>query len=129
MFFERWIGVFGAPAQILSDNGLEFQNEEMRRVADRFQIKMLFTAAESPWSNGVCDKAVGLMKEVLRKLKVEEKVSRQMAMMWTAAARNRLMMKDGFSPSQWCLGETQICQTLLETIIQVVWKGERKKSI
>ena len=27
---EKWISVFGAPGKILSDNGLEFQNEKFR---------------------------------------------------------------------------------------------------
>ena len=27
MFIERWLGVFGTPKMILSDNGLEFQND------------------------------------------------------------------------------------------------------
>ena len=35
----------------------------MRRLADRFQIELLGTAAESPWSNGVCERMVGMVKE------------------------------------------------------------------
>ena len=31
---ERWIGVFGPPKKILSDNGLEFQNDKMRRMME-----------------------------------------------------------------------------------------------
>ena len=45
---ERWIGIFGAPKKILSDNGLEFQNEEVRRMKERFGIEMLSTAADRP---------------------------------------------------------------------------------
>ena len=33
--------------KILSDNGLEFQNEKVKRPMERFQIKMLNTATES----------------------------------------------------------------------------------
>ena len=47
VFVERWVGIFGAP-RVFSDNGLEFQNEEMRRLADRLQIALFGTASESP---------------------------------------------------------------------------------
>ena len=32
-------------------------------MAERWNIKLLATAAESPWSNGLCEKTVGLLKE------------------------------------------------------------------
>ena len=44
---EIEIGIFGAPQRILSNNGFEFQNDEMRMLEDWSQIKMLGTAAVS----------------------------------------------------------------------------------
>ncbi|KAA0197823.1 hypothetical protein HAZT_HAZT003652, partial [Hyalella azteca] len=38
--FTDWISLFGAPKQFLSDNGGEFNNDEMRGVADSFAIKL-----------------------------------------------------------------------------------------
>ena len=83
---------------------LEFQNEEMKRLIDRFQIEMSGTMAESHWSNGVCEKMIGMVKEGLQKVKGKENVTRQMAMMWTVAAKNSLGMRDGFSPNQLVFG-------------------------
>ena len=54
--FKSWIVVFGAPGKILSDNGLEFNNDEMRAMGEAFNIKIMTTSAESPWSNGVCER-------------------------------------------------------------------------
>ena len=46
--FTHWIVMFGAPLQFLSDNGCDFNNAQMRVLADKFNIKLLCTAAESP---------------------------------------------------------------------------------
>ena len=43
-FIMSWITTFGAPAQILSDNGLEFNNDVMRCLGDNFDMKLLCTA-------------------------------------------------------------------------------------
>ena len=51
--FVTWISFFGATKKILSDNGGDFSNKEMRELSDMFCIKLLTTAAESPWSNGI----------------------------------------------------------------------------
>ena len=46
-------------------------------------------------------------------MKGEEKVSRQMSMMWTVAAWNGLMMKDGFSPGQLVFERNQYLLNLI----------------
>ena len=68
VFVERWLGVFGAPRRVISDNRLEFQNNEMRRLADQFQIELLSTVVESPWSNGVYERMVGMVKAILQEI-------------------------------------------------------------
>ena len=113
MFVERWVGVFGAPRRVISDSGLELQNDEMRGLADRFQIELLGTAAKSPWSSGMCERMVGMVKEGLRKVKGERDVSRHMAMMWTVSAKNSLGMKDGYSPNQLVFGRNPNLPNLL----------------
>ena len=49
-------------------------------MTERLEMEMLSTAADSPWSNGICERMVGMMKEGLKKVKGEEDISRQMAM-------------------------------------------------
>ena len=48
--------IFGAPSKIFSDNGGEFNNQEMRALGEAFNIRVITTPAESPWSNGVCER-------------------------------------------------------------------------
>ena len=43
-----WISIFGTPKQFLSDNGLEFNNEDYKEMAEKLNTKVKTTAAESP---------------------------------------------------------------------------------
>lgn len=103
-FINNWIKIFGTPNRILSDNGLEFQNEDMKWMTEGFGIEQLSTAAESPWSNGMCEKTVGILKETLRKMKEEGVKDKQLALSWAVNARNCLSMTGGFSPHQLVFG-------------------------
>ena len=48
---KHWISIFGTPGKFLTDNGGEFINDEVMELAEQFNITLLTTAAESPWSN------------------------------------------------------------------------------
>ena len=54
-FIQNWIGLFGSPMKIFSDNGGEFSLEEQTHFCENFNIKISTSAAESPWSNGICE--------------------------------------------------------------------------
>ena len=109
---DGWFAIFGAPAKILSDNGGEFQNEKVRGMTERWNIKILVTAAGSPWSNGLCEKTVGILKESLRKMRDEE-VDDNTALRWVVCARNCLMNNGGFSPNQLVFGKNPILPNLM----------------
>ena len=102
---DGWFAIFGAPSKMLSDNGREFQNEKVRRMAERWSTKLLATATESPWSNGLCEKMVGILKESWRKMKDEEGIDDSMALRWVVCARNCLVNNGGFSPNQLVFGK------------------------
>ena len=59
----------------------------MRKLADMFQIDMLSTVAESPWSNGVYEKRVRIIKKGLQKVKEEKDTSRNMTIMWIVVVK------------------------------------------
>ena len=112
-FADGWFAIFGAPSKMLSDNGREFQNEKVRRMAERWSIKLLATAAESPWSNGLCEKTVGILKESWRKMKDEEGIDDSMALRWVVCARNCLVNNGGFSPNQLVFGKKPLLPNLM----------------
>jgi hypothetical protein len=90
---EKWIAVFGAPQSWLSDNGGEFLNEIFLIMSEKWNVKTKITAAESPWSNGVCAKWVGLIKDSVRKLTSEGEIGLKISLGWSVAAKNSLYNK------------------------------------
>ena len=44
---QHWIALFGAPNKILSDNGGEFNNQELQDKSENLNIEIMTMAAES----------------------------------------------------------------------------------
>ena len=68
-FIHCWISVHGPPRKLFTDNGGEFNNEEMRDMAENFNIEVKTTAAYSPWSNGLLKRHNLTLTEILLKVK------------------------------------------------------------
>lgn len=79
--------MFGAPENFKSNNGLEFQNEDLKVVCG---IKQLFTAVESPLSNGQCEKIFGLLNNSIRKMK-DDGCNRYVMLTWNITDKNSLL--------------------------------------
>ena len=97
--FELWIRVFGCPEQLLTDNGGEFNNKEYLDLCDKCNIKVLTTAAESPWSNGLVEKHNGILGHMVTKMLEDEPIDAELAIHWAVAAKNALTTVYGFSPN------------------------------
>jgi hypothetical protein len=102
--FLHWIAMFGAPRQFMSDNGGEFNNDAMRSVADSFGILLICTAAESPWSNGICERLSYIIGISVSKILEECKCDIEVASYWAISARNALHNCHGYSPNQLVFG-------------------------
>ncbi|CAL4061416.1 unnamed protein product [Meganyctiphanes norvegica] len=102
--FTSWITTFGAPKKILTDNGREFNNSEMRALGEAFNIKIMTTAAESPWSNGICERLNGVLGILVNKIIFDVKCDIRMALAWAVSARNAYDNNSGFSPNQLVFG-------------------------
>ena len=64
----HWVGIFGIMKCVLSDNGGEFVNEELREVQSILNVETLSTAAESPFQNGICERNHQVVDWILEKL-------------------------------------------------------------
>ena len=102
--FKGWISLFGGPDKLLSDCGREFNNCEMRALGEAFNIKIMTTAAESPWSNGICERLNAEIGEKVARILEEANCDLEMALAWAVSARNALGNKSGFSPNQLVFG-------------------------
>ena len=112
--FMIWISLFGPPSKFLSDNGGEFQNCEMRQLGETFNIKLMTTAAESPWSNGICEKLNGVLAQSVRKVMDESSCDVRTALAWAVSARNTLDNYSGFSPCQLVFGYNTVLPNVLK---------------
>ena len=102
--FLKWIVTFGAPRKILTDNGCEFNNSEMRTLGEAFNVKIMTTSAESPWSNGVCERLNGVIGDTVRKTMADSGCDLEVALAWAVSARNALTNYLGFAPNQLVFG-------------------------
>ena len=102
--FISWISIFGAPRKYLSDNGGEFVNSEIRELSSIFSIRLLTTAAESPWSNGICERLNSTLGNIVSKIMEDSDCGVHIALSWAVAARNAFLNKSGVSPNQLVFG-------------------------
>ena len=101
---EYWVRIFGAPTYILTDNGGEFVNDEVVEYAEKFNIQLRTTAAESAWSNGLCERHNASLANNVYKTMHDAQCSLEMAVHWSVAAKNALSNVYGFSPNQLVFG-------------------------
>ena len=101
---KAWISYFGKPKRFIADNGGEFNNRTYRDMCDLFEIKILKTAAYSPWSNGLCERHNGVLEESIKKTVEETGCSVETATVWSVSAKNTLCNQSGFSSNQMLFG-------------------------
>ena len=61
-------------------------------------------AAESPWSNGVCERHNAVIGDMVTKIVAETKCSLDIALAWTVNAKNSLRNAYRYSPNQLVFG-------------------------
>ena len=113
--FLHWIQIFGSPENFFSDNGGEFNNELMRELGELLNTRVLTTAAESPWSNGVTERHNALLADMVEKVMEDTKCSLEVAVAWSVAAKNALKNVHGFSPNQLVFGRNPNIPTVLNS--------------
>ena len=101
---RMWVNTFRVPDKILTNNGGEFNNEGLCDVSENLNTEVLATAAESPWSNGICERHNAVIGHMIDKIKNESDVSTEVALAWAINAKNSLHNVYGFSPSQLVFG-------------------------
>ena len=105
---KGWVNTFGVPDRILSDNGGEFNNRDVQDMAENLNTEILTTAAESPWSNGVCERHNAVIGNMVTKILSDSKCDLETALAWAINAKNSLHNVYGFSPAQLVFGKTPI---------------------
>ena len=63
------------------------------------------TGAESPWSNGVCERYNGVIEKCIIKTLEDTMCSFDVTVAWAVSAKNTLNTVHGFSPNQLVFGK------------------------
>ena len=111
--FKYWISIFGRPMKIISDNGGEFISDDFKAMAESMGIYITTTAAESPWSNGLCERYNQVIGESIDKIISDVNCSLTVALAWAVNAKNSLANVHGFSPAQLVFGFNPILPSVL----------------
>ena len=76
----------------------------LRELGEAFNIKIMTTAAESPWSNGACERLNDVLGSHVSKIIDDTPCELRMALAWAVSARNALANSSGSSPNQLVFG-------------------------
>ena len=74
-----WCNIIGVPEVWVSNTASHFKNQMMAALEKSLGVDRRFSVANSPWSNGTCER---MMREVVRTLKVMIHEERRTAEDW-----------------------------------------------
>ena len=95
----QWIGKFGVMKSLITDNGGEFNSDEMREIMSILNVQLCTTG-------GLCESVHAITDMMLVKLADDYgKFNSQTFLSWANMARNSLQMWNGYSSHQLVFGE------------------------
>lgn len=102
--FTSVFSKFGFPCYIVADNN-PFNSAEVKQFAKKWNIGLIFTSPHHHQSNGLVERAVGIVKEIYRKLCDESRTNDiQLAIL---EYNNSKLSHMNYSPSQLFFGRNQ----------------------
>ena len=111
VFRTTWATWAGYPSVLVADLGPEFASVEFTTWMESHECRVYHTPVESPWQNGIAERAGGIFKAVLAKNCAEHSVVTEDefddAVSIANAARNGDINDSGFSADQWILGRAK----------------------
>ena len=122
---KMWIGTgLGSPERILSDNGGEFCNSIFNEMSEQFNIELLTTAANSPWSNGICERNHAVIDLSVQKMIEDDcNIDLEHALAWAVNAKNALLNHNGYSPYQLVYGQNPNLPSVLTNSVPALQDG------
>ena len=104
---DSWIlNLYGAPNNVLVDNGGEFYNRKFKDMCNNLNIRMYASAAESPFQNGLCERNHAITDKIMEKMMDEDpEMTVERALSAATFAKNCLINTNGYSPIQLVTGK------------------------
>ena len=85
----------------------------MRELGELLNTRILTTAAESLWSNGITERYNALLAGMVEKVMEDTNCSLEIAVSWSVSAKNALKNVHGLSPNQLVFGRNPNIPTVL----------------
>jgi hypothetical protein len=109
-FFETiWIPALGAPRTVVADCGPEFTSDKMQFCMDLHDILLYHIPVETPWSNGMAERAGAALKVMINSLVKQFACTgfsdMRGALAHAVEACNQDIGEAGYSPAQFVLGK------------------------
>ena len=117
----QWIGKFGVMKALMTDNGGEFNSDEMREITSILNVQLCTTVGESPFQNGLCERVHAITDMMLVKLAADYgKVNSQTLLSWANMAGNSLHMWNGYSSHYLVFGENPNLPNFMSNTLQAL---------
>ena len=87
-----------------------FHSEQFKEYCGLKTVEVKMAAGEAHWQNGIVERHIGTVRELLNKLLLEdafESATNQSVVDSVCEAKNRSGTYNGTSPSQWLLGKSR----------------------
>ena len=109
VFCERWLSWAGAPGEMITDSGTEFNSERFAAFCQEHDLRCRVTSHEAAWQNAKCERHGGILKHMLDKFDYEHPIENrqqlEVAMSLCLQAKNAIGVKGGFTPEMLVLGK------------------------
>ena len=105
-FFQCWVGPFGVPQVVVSDNGREFVNTALTEAFEQLGIDHRFVSPYSPQTNGFIERQHKTINVALRALTDKTNWALHLPLI-TATLNNTFIEGSPYTPAQYALGTAQ----------------------
>ena len=108
-FCERWLSWAGAPGEMVTDSGTEFNSEKFATFCQEHDLRCRVTSHEAAWQNAKCERHGGILKHMLDKFDYEHPIETvqqlEIALSLCLQAKNATGLKGGYTPEMLVLGK------------------------
>ena len=102
-FIQNWIGHYGVPQVVLSDNGKEFKNELLQEACEQLGIEQRYTSSRTPQTNGYVERQNRTINVAFRALEDKTNWALHLPLV-TSNINNSFIEGSPYTPAQYAFG-------------------------
>ena len=102
-FMQNWVGHYGVPQVVVSDNGGKFKNDELNVMFRQLGIDHRHTAASTPQTNGYIERQNCTVLVAFRSLDIKKNWAIHLPLI-TATINNTFIEGCPYLPAQYAIG-------------------------